>query len=168
MTPAAAVLGLVTLQRLGELLWGRRNAARLFAAGAVEHGRGHYPAMVALHAAWLVGLWLLAWDRPVAWPWLAAYAALQVLRAWVLATLGLRWTTRIVVLPGAPLVRSGPYRFLRHPNYAVVVAEVAVLPLAFGLPWYALAFSLLNAAVLAVRIGAENAALATASGGTGG
>ena len=167
MTPAAAMLGLVTLERLGELLWGQRNAARLLAAGAVEHGRGHYPAMVALHAAWLAGLWLLAWDRPVVWAWLGAYAALQVLRAWVLATLGQRWTTRIVVLPGAPLVRAGPYRLLRHPNYAVVTGEVAVLPLAFDLPWYALAFSILNAAMLAVRIRAEDAALA-ASRGSGG
>ena len=88
-----------------------------------------------------------------------AAALFEVLRAWVMATLGRRWTTRIIVLPGAPLVRSGPYRFLAHPNYVVVTAEVAVLPLVFGLPWYSLAFSVLNAAVLAVRLRTENAAL---------
>jgi methyltransferase len=86
--------------------------------------------------------------------------ALQLLRVWVLATLKERWTTRIIVLPGVPLVLSGPYRFLKHPNYAIVIGEIAVLPLAFGLPYYALVFSLLNAAMLRVRIGQENAALA--------
>jgi methyltransferase len=165
VTLSIAVLALVTLQRLGELVLARRNTARLLAAGAVEHGLGHYPVIVALHAAWLAGLWLLAWDRPASRPWLGVYVALQVLRAWVLFTLGSRWTTRIIVLPGLPLVRGGPYRLLRHPNYAVVIAEIAVLPLVFGLPWYALAFSLLNAAVLAMRIRAENVALASASQG---
>ena len=160
MTLAAAVLALVTIERLCELALSRRNATCLAAAGAVEHGREHYPAIVALHVAWLAGLWLLARDRPVDLAWLGVYLAFEALRAWVMATLGRRWTTRIIVLPGAPLVRSGPYRFLAHPNYVVVTAEVAVLPLVFGLPWYSLAFSVLNAAVLAVRIRTENAALA--------
>jgi methyltransferase len=160
MTLATLVLALVTAQRLGELVLARRNTRRLLAQGAYEVGAGHYPIVVALHAAWLGSLWLLAWDAPVDPSWLAVYIVLQALRLWVLASLGPRWTTRIIVLPGAPLVRSGPYRFLAHPNYVVVTAEVAVLPLVFGLPWYSLAFSVLNAAVLAVRIRTENAALA--------
>jgi methyltransferase len=98
--------------------------------------------------------------RPIGLFWLAVFLMLQLLRVWVLATLKERWTTRIIVLPGAPLVHSGPYRFLNHPNYAIVIGEIAVLPLAFGLAYYALAFSLLNAAMLGVRIREENAALA--------
>jgi methyltransferase len=132
------------------------------ARGAVEVAPGHYPAIVLLHAAWLAGLWWLAWDRAVVLPWLAVFVALQAARVWVLASLGARWTTRIVVVPGETLVRTGPYRFMAHPNYAVVAGEIAVLPLAFGLPWYAVAFTVLNAAVLALRIRAENRALAGA------
>ena len=160
MTLAAAVLALVTIERLCELALSRRNATRLAAAGAVEHGREHYPAIVALHVAWLAGLWLLARDRPVDLAWLGVYLAFEVLRAWVMATLGRRWTTRIIVLPGAPLVAGGPFRLLRHPNYCVVVAEIALLPLALGLPWLAVLFSILNALVLTIRIRAENEALA--------
>jgi methyltransferase len=115
--------------------------------------------MVGLHAAWLVGLWVLAWDRPANVAWLAAYLALEVLRTWVLASIGRRWTTRIIVVPGEALVRKGPYRFLPHPNYLVVAGEIAVLPLVFGLTAYALVFSLLNAAMLWLRIRAEDAAL---------
>lgn len=159
MTPPVVVLGLVTLERLAELALARRNTAALMRQGAVEVGAGHYPLIVGLHAAWLAGLWALAWDRQVEVGWLIVFGALQGLRVWVLASLGRRWTTRIIVLPDAPLVRRGPYRFLAHPNYAVVVGEIAVLPLVFGLAWYALAFSALNAGVLAIRIGAENAAL---------
>ena len=159
MNLAVLILSLVTAERLAELALARRNTARLKARGALEHGSGHYPLIVALHAAWLAGLWLLAWNRPPHWGWVAAFALLQALRVWVLATLKGRWTTRIIVLPGETLVRRGPYRFLSHPNYAVVVGEIAVLPLAFGLPWYALVFSALNAAVLWVRIRAETAAL---------
>ena len=164
MTWSVVVLALVTLQRLGELLLARRNTARLLAQGAVEVGAGHYPFIVALHGAWLVGLWGLAWDAPPNLGWLLVFAAFQILRVWILATLGPRWTTRILVLPGAPLVTTGPYRFMRHPNYAVVVGEIAVLPLAFGLFWYALAFSALNAAVLTIRIRAENEAIARYAG----
>jgi methyltransferase len=155
-----AILLFVTLQRLGELVLARRNTARLLAREAYEVAPGHYPLIVLLHAAWLLGLWWLAFDAPVSWSWLAAFVVLQGLRVWVLLTLGERWTTRIIVLPGAPLVSGGPYRLLSHPNYAVVVAEIAVLPLVFGLTSYALVFSLLNAIVLAIRIRAENAALA--------
>ena len=159
MIGAIALLGFVTAERLGELVLAKRNTARLISRGAVEFSPYHYPLIVVLHAAWLMGLWYAAWDLPLQWGWLALFAALQLLRVWVLATLGERWTTRIIVLPGASLVKTGPYRFLSHPNYAVVVGEIAVLPLVFGLPWYALAFSLLNAIILFLRITAESAAL---------
>lgn len=153
------ILGFVTLQRLGELVLSNRNTARLLGAGAREVGRDHYPYMVALHALWLAGLWWLAPGRPVSLVLLIVYVLLQILRVWVIASLGGRWTTRIIVLPQAPLVRRGPYRFLSHPNYVVVAAEIAVLPLMFGLIGYAVLFSVLNAIVLYVRIRAENAAL---------
>ena len=155
------ILGLVTLQRLGELMLARRNTARLLARGGRESGASHYPLIVALHAAWLTGLWFVVlWLGPeVSWPWLAVFVVLQALRVWVIASLGSRWTTRIIVLPGVPLVREGPYRFMAHPNYCIVAAEILVLPLAFGLVWYGLAFSVLNAMVLWVRIRAEEAAL---------
>lgn len=165
MTIAIIVLGAVTLQRLGELVLAERNTRRLMAQGAYETGAGHYPLIVGLHAAWLASLWWFAWDRMVNPYWLAVFIALQFLRVWVIASLGGRWTTRIVILPGAPLVRRGPYRFLSHPNYAVVVAEIAVLPLAFGLVACAIAFSVLNAAVLRVRINAESRSLRGGRGG---
>lgn len=163
MIYAVVILALVTAERVTELFLAKRNTARLLGRGAREIAPEHYPLIVALHAAWLGGLWLLAWDRPIQWAWLALFAVLQILRLWVLSTLGDRWTTRIVILPGAPLVKSGPYRFLKHPNYAVVIGEIAVLPLAFGLPWYALAFSILNGIVLSIRLRAENAALGEVS-----
>ncbi|WP_295524673.1 isoprenylcysteine carboxylmethyltransferase family protein [Novosphingobium sp. Chol11] len=153
------IMALVTLQRLGELIIANRNTRDLRARGAIEFGRGHYPAMVAMHGAWLVALWLSVGGTSVNLPLLAVFGVLQALRVWVLATLGRRWTTRIIVLPGAELVRGGPFRFLRHPNYCVVVGEIAVLPLVFGLTWIAVLFSLLNAAMLWVRIGAESRAL---------
>ena len=159
MTAAALLLAFVTLERLAELWLARRNTAALVAAGAVEFSPGHYPLIVLLHSLWLAGLWLLGWDSPVNLLWLAIFLVLQVLRVWVLATLGPRWTTRIIVQPGVPLVARGPYRWISHPNYVVVVGEIAILPLCLGLPWYALAFSIANAAVLTIRIRAENAAL---------
>jgi methyltransferase len=122
-------------------------------------GAAHYPLIVLLHAAWLIGLWILARDRAVNIPLILVFVVLQALRVWVLATLGPRWTTRIIILPGETLVARGPYRLIPHPNYAVVIAEIAVLPLAFGLVWYAIVFSILNAAVLTIRISAENKAL---------
>jgi methyltransferase len=164
MSAGIALLAFVTLQRLGELIHSRRNTRRLLARGAVEVAPGHYPLIVVMHAAWLAGLWLLGWDRPLHLGWVAVFFILQAARFWILWTLGERWTTRIVVLPGAPLVRTGPYRFLDHPNYAVVAGEIAVLPLAFGLVAYAFLFSLLNAAILALRIRAESRALATLAG----
>jgi methyltransferase len=159
VTPAICLLSFVTLQRVVELILARRNTRKLLARGAFEAARGHYPLIVAAQASWLAGLWLLGWDAELRLGWLLAFAVLQFMRAWVIATLGRRWTTRILVVPGAPLVRNGPYRFLSHPNYAVVAGEIAVVPLALGLAWYALAFSIVNAAVLAIRIKAENAAI---------
>jgi methyltransferase len=156
------VLTLVTLQRLGELVLANRNTRALLARGAVEVGAKHYPMIVALHAAWLAGLWALAWNRPVNLIWLGVFIVLQLLRVWVIASLGRRWTTRIIMLPHESLVRRGPYRFVSHPNYMVVAGEIAALPLAFGLGVYALVFTLLNAAVLYVRIRTENRALASA------
>lgn len=164
MSWAVLILGLVTAQRLGELVLARRNTVRLLARGATESGAGHYPLIVAVHAAWLLGLWLLAWNRPPDVGWVAVFLILQGLRVWVISTLGARWTTRIITLPGAPLVRRGPYRLMSHPNYAIVAAEIAVLPIAFGLTTFALVFSLLNAAVLVVRIRSEARALRAAEG----
>lgn len=153
------IMAFVTAQRLAELAIDRRNTARLLASGAHEVGARHYPVMVMMHAIWLAVLWFSVGGRPVSLPLLGLYGVLQLLRVWVLATLGRRWTTRIIVLPGASLVKRGPFRFLRHPNYTVVTAEIAVLPLVFGLVWIAALFTVLNAAMLYVRIGAENRAL---------
>ena len=153
----------LTVQRVAELWWATQNERRLFAAGGVEYGHSHLLLMVALHAAWVLGLWALAYDRPVQPVYLSLFAAVQIARYWVLLTLGGRWTIRVIVLPGERLVTDGPYRYLRHPNYAVVTAEIAIVPLALGLPIYALVFSILNAGVLAIRIPAENAALAAAA-----
>jgi methyltransferase len=163
MTPSLLVLAFVTLQRLGELVLARHNTARLIGQGAIEVAPSHYPLLVGLHAAWLGGLWYFALTLRLDSPslvLLAVFFVLQGLRVWVLMTLGPRWTTRIIVVPGEKLVRRGPYRFLSHPNYCVVAGEVLVLPLAFGLEWYGVVFSLLNLAILWVRIGAENKALA--------
>ena len=156
---SVAVLTLVTLQRLMELVLALRNTRILIAHGGIEIGAGHYPLIVALHTAWLAGLWALAWNRPIDLALLGVFAGLQALRLWVLASLGERWTTRIIIVPGLPLVRKGPYRFLRHPNYLIVAAEILILPLAFGLTAYAVLFSALNAVMLAVRIRTENRAL---------
>ena len=153
------ILALVTVQRLGELWLSDRNTRRLLAEGGQEHGAGHYPLIVAVHALWLVALWWLAPMRAVDGFWLAMFAILELARIWVLASLGRRWTTRIIAVPDAPLVRRGPYRFVNHPNYLVVIGEIAVLPLVFGLWKIALLFSFLNAIALAIRIRAENAAL---------
>jgi methyltransferase len=164
VTLASIILALVTLQRLGELVLAHRNTERLLARGAIEIGSDHYLLVVAMHAAWLIALWVYGRDHDVNLIVFAVFVALQVFRVWILATLGPRWTTRIIVLPGQPLVASGPYRYFSHPNYAVVAAEIAVLPLALHLPVLALTFTLLNAAVLVVRIRAETRALSDGSG----
>jgi methyltransferase len=160
LTGAELLLVVVTLQRIGELVVARHNMRKLMARGAVEVGSGHYPLIVALHTAWLLSLWLFGRHQPVNVVALALYIALQGLRCWVLWTLGSRWTTRIIVLPGEPLVAAGPYRLMSHPNYVVVVGEIAVLPWALSLPWLAIVFTVLNAAVLAIRLRAETRALA--------
>jgi methyltransferase len=162
VSPLWLLVGFVILQRLAELHRANLNTRQLLAQGAVEHGRGHYPLLVLLHGAWLASLllWVPAERTPL--PWLIVlFFVLQALRVWILLSLGPRWTTRIIVLPNAPLVRSGPYRFLKHPNYLVVAGEIAVLPLAFGAWEIALVFSLLNAALLAWRIRLEELALAS-------
>jgi methyltransferase len=159
------------VQRLAELGLAQWNTARLRAGGGVEFGASHYPLMVALHAAWLLGLWMLGHGHPVDPLWLAVFILLQAGRLWVIVSLGQRWTTRVIVLPSASSVARGPYRWLRHPNYVVVVFEIAVVPLALGLPLFALVFSLANTTLLAYRIRVENqalawAALATSNGGS--
>jgi methyltransferase len=160
VTSAEFILAIVTLQRAGELVLSSYNTRKLVARGAVEVAARHYPLIVAVHAAWLISLWMLGRAQPVNMVALQFYLVLQGFRFWVMWTLGSRWTTRIIVLPGRPLVSAGPYRFLSHPNYAVVAGEIAVLPLVLGLPLLAVVFTILNAAVLAIRIAAENRALA--------
>jgi methyltransferase len=159
MTLNIVILALVTLQRLGELWLSNRNTRRLLAQGAREHGREHYPLIVLVHALWLISLWWFAPNRPVDGFWLALFVLFEIARIWVLASLGPRWTTRIIVLPNAPLVRRGPYRFVSHPNYMVVIGEIAVLPLVFGLWQIAVIYSMLNVTVLAIRVREEERAL---------
>lgn len=152
-------LGFILVQRLSELVIAKRNTARLRAQGAYEVGAAHYPAMVAMHSLWIGGLIVFGYDQQVSYGWLAMFAVLQGFRFWILATLGARWTTRIIVLR-EPLVARGPFRYLNHPNYALVVAELFVAPMVLGLVWWAVVFSVLNAAMLWVRISAEDQALA--------
>jgi methyltransferase len=159
VTAAEIILAAVTVQRGGELWLSRAHTKALMTRGAVEIAATHYPLMVAVHTAWLISLWAFGYDQPIDITALVIYLALQGLRVWVMATLGARWTTRIIVLPNAPLVTSGPYRYLRHPNYAVVAGEIAILPLTLQLPAVAAIFTLLNAGVLFIRIRAENQAL---------
>jgi len=161
---ASIILVLVTLQRLGELVIARANTRKLLGRGAIEVGANPYPLVVLVHAAWLIALWIWGRDQDVNLVALAAFAVLQGLRLWVLATLGSRWTTRIIVLPGEPLVASGPYRYLSHPNYAVVAGEIAFLPLALHLPLLALEFQALKAAVLVIRVRAEARGLSVVGG----
>ncbi|WGD50070.1 isoprenylcysteine carboxylmethyltransferase family protein [Bradyrhizobium sp. CB1650] len=159
MSAAVAILALVTLQRVGELVLARYNTGRLLARGAIEMAAGHYPLVVALHAAWLIALWVCGRNQPVNLFAVGIFIVLEGLRFWVIATLGPRWTTRIIVVPGEPLISAGPYRYSSHPNYAVVAAEIAVLPLALHLPLMAVIFTILNAVVLAIRMRAEARAL---------
>ncbi len=159
--PLVWILALVAAQRLGELVLASANTRRLMARGAREIGRGHYPLFVLLHASWLVAI---AGTTPMhtrpSWPLIGVFVILQLLRLWVIATLGPYWTTRVITLDDAPVVRRGPYRFLRHPNYWVVAGEIAVLPLAFHNWPVAAVWSVLNALLLRHRIGVETAALA--------
>ncbi|MGW0670189.1 isoprenylcysteine carboxyl methyltransferase family protein [Streptomyces sp. NPDC002746] len=155
-------------ERLAELVVALRNTRWALARGGVETGRAHYPAMVALHTALLLGCLVevrLA-DRPfvplLGWAMVAVVAAAQGLRWWCIHTLGHRWNTRVIVVPGLPLVTGGPYRLLRHPNYAAVTAEGLALPLVHGAWLTAALFTVLNAALMAVRVRCEEAALTTA------
>jgi methyltransferase len=159
LTLNLVILALVTAERVAELWLSKRNTRRLLEQGAREHAPGHYPLIVALHVLWLASLWWLAPARPIEGFWLGLFVLIEIARVWVLASLGSRWTTRIIVMPDAPLVRRGPYRFVDHPNYAVVVAEIAVLPLVFGLWWIALVFTIANGLLLWIRIREENRAL---------
>ncbi len=163
MGEGAWLIAFLIVQRLAELGFARWNTARLRAAGGVEFGSSHYLLMVALHAFWLLGLWMCGHNRSVDPVWFGIFVLLQAGRLWVIASLGRRWTTRVIVLPGAAPVARGPYRWLRHPNYAVVVLEIAVVPLALGLPVFAAVFSLANGVLLFFRIGVENQALAWAT-----
>lgn len=167
MSEGAWLIGFLVAQRLAELGFAQWNTGRLRARGGVEFGAVHYPVMVALHAAWLLGLWTLARERSVDPFWFAVFIVLQGVRIWVIASLGRRWTTRVIVLPGAAPVVRGPYRWLRHPNYLVVTLETAVVPLALGMPVFALVFSIANAALLMLRIRVENGALGWAQAGQG-
>lgn len=160
MIASIALLAYITAERAAEPLIAARNDKGLMARGGVLHAEPLFPLILALHVAWLAGLWWLAWDRPMNPVWLGVFAVLQVLRFWVMAALGRRWTTRIITVPGETLVHTGPYRFLRHPNYWVVVGEIAVLPLVFGLPIFAVVFSVLNAVALIIRARIEDRALA--------
>lgn len=169
VTPSLAaylvLVGLVAVERTHELVRSARNTRRLLARGGREVGRGHYRAMAAFHAAFLtaciaevVGL-QRPFPGPLGWVALAAVIVAQLLRYWAVLTLGERWTTRIVVVPGAALVTRGPYRFVRHPNYLAVVLELAALPLVHGGYLTAAVFSAGNALLLWIRIRAEEAAL---------
>jgi methyltransferase len=161
MTWAYVIIVLVALQRVAELPYAARNTKRLLGSGAIEYGRNHYPLFIVLHASWLLAIVVfLPPHAPIHLVPLIGYAVLELLRAWVVLSLGANWTTRIISIPRAPLVRKGPYRFLRHPNYWIVVGEVALLPLVFGEVAVSAAFSLLNAVLLFWRIRVENAALA--------
>jgi len=156
-----AILAAVAAQRLSELVIARRNTRRLLARGAQEVGGRHYPIIIACHASWMVALafWVWRYQPALNAAFLVVYLLLQVARVWTMASLGRYWTTRIITVADAPLVRRGPYRYLRHPNYVIVVLEVIVLPLVFGAWPLALVFSLLNAIVLMVRVRVENAVL---------
>jgi methyltransferase len=161
MSVISIVAALVALQRIIELIYAERNTRLLRAAGAHEYAPWQHPLFVLLHATWLVGmLVLIPAAQPPNWYLLAPFFVLQALRVWVIATLGRFWTTRIISLPGAPIVRSGPYRWMHHPNYAIVIAEIAILPLAFGAVTIAVVFSILNAGLVTLRIRAEEDALA--------
>ncbi|HEX4014061.1 MAG TPA: isoprenylcysteine carboxylmethyltransferase family protein [Candidatus Cybelea sp.] len=165
MSVLHVVLALVVLQRVAELFYATRNTRRLLARGGVEIGAIQYPFFIVLHTAWLVSMALLIpAGRQPNWTLLVVYALLQPLRIWALASLGPYWTTRIITVPGEPLVRRGAYRFFRHPNYVVVCAEIAVLPLAFGAVEIAIVFSVLNASLLSWRIRTEERALLTRRG----
>lgn len=159
--PVHPLLLLILAQRLLELIYANGNTRRLRARGAIEAGAGHYPVMIVLHAAWLLAMAItIPAEQPPESAALTAVGVLMAMRMWVLVSLGRYWTTRILTLPGAPLVRRGPYAWLRHPNYWVVAGEVALVPLALNATGVAVTFSILNGALLAWRVAVEDRALA--------
>lgn len=161
MSPLYAVVGFLVIQRLAELVLARRNHRALLARGAIEVGERHYNAFVALHAGWLLALVVTIDPRAsMSIPLLSVFGLLQCGRIWVIATLGTRWTTRVMVLPGATRIRGGPYRFVDHPNYLIVCGEIAVVPLVFGAWTLAVVASVLNLLLLRKRLVVENQALA--------
>ena len=165
MNGAHAVVLFVAAERVFELFRASRNERVLRARGGIEAGRSHYPLIVLLHGAWLVAILVaLQPDQRIRWVPLVLFAVLQFLRLWVLKTLGPFWTTRVITVPGEPLVRTGPYRFVRHPNYLIVIGEIALLPLVFGQVRTALLFSVANLLMVAWRIRVENEALAPRAG----
>ncbi|MBS2938398.1 isoprenylcysteine carboxyl methyltransferase family protein [Nocardioides sp. J2M5] len=167
MVAFTVLVALVGLERVAELVVSVRNAAWSRERGGVETGQGHYPFMVVLHTGLLVGALVEAWVRrpdvpsALAWSMLALVVASQALRWWCIATLGRRWNTRVIVVPGLAPVRSGPYRLVPHPNYVAVVVEGVALPLVHAAWTTAIVFTVLNAGLLAVRIRTEDAALAS-------
>ena len=154
------ILSLVTLQRLVEIYIAHRNTAKLIDRGGFEISSGYYHLFIGLHAVWLAGLWYLAFRLEVSWPWIFGYLVLEAARGWIIAALGSRWTTRIILVPGETLAEGGLHGYFRQSNYFVVAVEIFLLPAAFGLWWYAVLFAVLNAALLYWRIRSEDAALA--------
>jgi len=153
-------IGIGIFQRLAEVVYAQMNTRALLARGAVEVGRNHYPVMIALHVSWFVAVVLmLPHPPPIYWSAVVIVCLTQFVRLWTLHTLGPYWTTRIITLPEAPVMTNGPYRFMRHPNYAIVVIEIAAFPLVFGEVAVAVVFSILNAAMLYWRIREEDGAL---------
>jgi methyltransferase len=162
------LLVVLSFERLAELVLSQRHAALSLRSGGEESGQGHFPVMVALHTMLIAGCWLepialhRAFIPALGWPMFALVILANALRWWCIATLGSRWTARVIVIPGMPLVRTGPYRYFHHPNYAAVIVEGAALPL-MGSAWItACAFTVLNAALLTVRVRCEMQALAAA------
>lgn len=159
------LIALLGVERMYELAMSKRNAAKAFAGGAREYGRRHYRVMTVLHAAFLISCVAEPWLRQRAFPGALGFVALafvllaQALRYWAITTLGDRWNTRVIVMPDAPPITGGPYRFIKHPNYVAVVIELVAVPLVYGSWLTAIAFSLANAALLAVRIRTEEQAL---------
>lgn len=154
-----AILSLVTLQRIAELRIARNNTRRLLAKGAIEASSKHYPLIVVFHTIWIAGLWFAVWGQAVNWFWITVYLGLQAARGWIIVSLGSRWTTRIIVVTGETLVKAGPYKYFRHPNYMVVATEIFILPLAFGLWWYSAIFGCINLGLLFWRIREEERVL---------
>ncbi len=155
---ALLFLAFIVAQRLSELVIARRNTQRLLSEGGYEVGASHYPLIVSLHVLWIMALIILGYDQPVSLPWLAVFIVLQLLRLWILLSMGRRWTTRIIVAK-TPLVTKGPFAFVRHPNYLLVALEIFTAPMVLGLFPVAILFTVLNGAVLTLRIRVEDEAL---------